>query len=155
MANRLLHANKHSGSDNNYDYNNINNRQFPNGTNQLKTESEALFNEIDSTQFDSFNSLDNNDNPTHHNAQYYPNLEHNDSPNTDSWKMSASTAEVRNTFLRKLATAIETNQNIALGEASLLAREIETKAFGVANSEAEYKARINKIGTQVCTFIPD
>ena len=155
MANRLLHANKHSGSDNNYDYNNINNRQFPNETNQLKTESEALFNEIDSTQFDSFNSLDNNDNPTHHNSQYYPNLEHNDSPNTDSWKMSASTAEVRNTFLRKLATAIETNQNIALGEASLLAREIETKAFGVANSEAEYKARINKIGTQVCTFIPD
>ena len=141
LANRLLHGKPQTEPPPSYaEYNNINNQQ--NGNNQLRTGSEALFDEIDNSQFDYVPSLDTNESQ---NTQTF-NLENNESTNDessfDSWKMTANTSEVRNTMLRKLSTAIESNQHISPGEASKIAHDIETKAFGVSRGETEYKMGI-------------
>ena len=45
-------------------------------------------------------------------------------------------------MLRKLATAIESNQLTSPGEASRIAQDIEQKAFLVAMGETDYKMGI-------------
>ena len=121
-----------------------------NGNNQqLATGSEALFNEIDNSQFDPY-ILENNPTNESQNSSQSFNLENNESTNNggpeqptfDSWKISSNTSEVRNTMLRKLATAIESNQLTSPGEASRIAQDIEQKAFLVAMGETEYKMGI-------------
>ena len=141
LANRLIHGKPQQEpapppQPPSYDYN-VN--TFTNGNNSLRTESEALFEEIDNSQFDYFNSLDTNQDQS---SQNYNNLENNDSAIADqffdTWKSSSNTSEVRNTMLRKLSMAIESNQEISGGDASKLASEIESKAFGLASSETTY-----------------
>ena len=144
LANRLMHGKPQTEPPPSYsEYNNMTNSQ--NGNNQLTTGSEALFDEIDNSQFE-FNILDNPNESQ--NSQTF-NLDHNESTNTnhveptfDSWKISSNTSEVRNTMLRKLATAIESNQLTSPGEASRIAQEIEQKAFVAASGETDYKMGI-------------
>ena len=136
LANRLIHGKpqpEHPGQSGAppYDY-------FTNGNSALRTESEALFDEIDNSQFDYFNSLDTHQDQS---SQNYTNLENNDpiaNQYFDTWKSSSNTNEVRSTMLRKLSTAIESNQEISGGDASKLAGVIENKAFAGANSETTY-----------------
>ena len=147
LANRLIHGKPLSeppgqSGPPSYDY-------FSNGSTALRTGSEALFDEIDSSQFDYFNSLDAPAPPPPHHStphqdqssQNYTNLENNDTVANqyfDTWKSSSNTNEVRSTMLRKLSTAIESNQEISGGDASKLAGAIENKAFAGANSETTY-----------------
>ena len=138
LANRLLHGKPQPQSDqaNNYEYN------FQNGNNLLKAGSEALFDEIDNSQFDYSNSLDNTNESR--SSQNY-NLDNNDFIDDqafDTWKNLATTNEVRSTMLRKLSTAIESSQTISSPEASKLAHQIENKAFSVAGSLSEYQTGI-------------
>ena len=146
LANRLLHGKPQTQEPppSYTEYNNMNNSQ--NGNNQLTTGSEALFDEIDNSQFE-FNILDNNPNESQ-NSQAF-NLDNGESTNNvgggqnfDSWKLSSNTSEVRNTMLRKLATAIESNQLTSPGEASRIAQDIEAKAFAAANCESDYQMGI-------------
>ena len=137
LANRLIHGKPQQEQAQPPDYHyNVN--TFTNGNNSLRTESEALFDEIDNSQFDYFNSLDTNQDQS---SQNYNNLENNHSITDqffDTWKSSSNTNEVRNTMLRKLSMAIESNQEISGVDASKLASEIENKAFGLASSETTY-----------------
>ena len=144
LANRLLHGKPQTEPPPSYtEYSNMNNSQ--NGNNQLTTGSEALFDEIDNSQFE-FNILDNNPNESQ-NSQAF-NLDNSESANNgggqnfDSWKVSSNTSEVRNTMLRKLATAIESNQLTSPGEASRIAQDIEAKAFAAASGETDYQMGI-------------
>ena len=150
LANRLLHgkpqAQEPPPSYN--EYNNMANNSQNNGNNQqLTTGSEALFDEIDNSQFDP-HILENN--PTNESQNSSFNLDNYESTNNggqeqptfDSWKISSNTSEVRNTMLRKLATAIESNQLTSPGEASRIAQDIEQKAFLVAMGETDYKMGI-------------
>ena len=143
LANRLLHGKPPSDQHqqaNNFEYNNINN--FQNGNNLLKAGSEALFDEIDNSQFDYSNSLDNTNECR--SSQNY-NLDNNDFIDDqafDTWKNSAATNEVRSTMLRKLSTAIESSQTIPPTEAAKLAHQIENKAFSVAGSLSDYQTGI-------------
>ena len=140
LANRLIHGKPpaepaQQPQPPSYDYN-VN--TFSNGNSALRTESEALFDEIDNSQFDYFNPLDTHQDQS---SQNYTNLENNDTIANqyfDTWKSSSNTNEVRSTMLRKLSTAIESNQEISGGDASKLASVIENKAFGGANSETTY-----------------
>ena len=120
---------------------NTHNNAFTNGNN-LKAGSEALFDEINNTPFEYFNSFENtNDNQS---SQTNYNIENNEAASGQmgvQWKNSPATQDVRNTMLRKLSTAIESN-NIPAQAATKLAHDIELKAFGVANSENEYKSEI-------------
>ena len=144
LANRLLHGKPQTEPPPSYtEYNNMNNSQ--NGNNQLTTGSVALFDEIDNSQFE-FNILDNNPNESQ-NSQAF-NLDNSEPTNNgggqnfDSWKVSSNTSEVRNTMLRKLATAIESNQLTSPGEASRIAQDIEAKAFAAASGETDYQMGI-------------
>ena len=129
---------------------------FQNGNNQLKMGSEALFDEIDNSQFDYFNSLDTGESQS--SAPSYG-LEAGEAgpgepaAGYDSWKVSGGTAEVRNTMLRKLATAIEANQHISAGEAARVAADIETRAYTAAGGESDYQSRIVQHLAQVDTII--
>lgn len=150
LANRLLHGKPHTQEPppSYNEYNNMANNSQNNGNNQqLTTGSEALFDEIDNSQFDP-HILENN--PTNESQNSSFNLDNYESTNNggpeqptfDSWKISSNTSEVRNTMLRKLATAIESNQLTSPGEASRIAQDIEQKAFLVAMGETDYKMGI-------------
>ena len=115
-----------------------------------------MFDEIDNSQFDYFNSLDTGESQS--SAPSYG-LEAGEAgpgesaAGYDSWKVSGGTAEVRNTMLRKLATAIEANQHISAGEAARVAADIETRAYTAAGGESDYQSRIVQHLAQVGTII--
>ena len=141
LANRLLHGKPQHEPPRYIEPNN----SFNNGSN-IKPESDSLFDEIDY-----FNSADNPNN-TDQNQSSFGNYNYdnggessngfNGQPQVgDTWKKSSGTNDVRQTMLRKLSTAIESN-NMSVPEAFKLANEIENKAFAVANSEADYTSKI-------------
>jgi len=136
LANRLLHG-KPSGAESPYDYNNMNIIKNGNTQNTIqKSGTESLFDEIDNSQFNYLNPLETNDDQRSQN--YFDNTQSMDNLQTEFWKGSSKTNDLRSTLLRKLSTAIEQSQKISPNEASKMANDIESKAFAIADTEEAY-----------------